>query len=51
VSLTRCTLGEIWSRYGSDKFTVHGFQSIYEAFLEPHRDESLKLVEIGIGGC
>jgi hypothetical protein len=50
MTLARSTLGEIGSRYGSDKFTVHGFQSVYEAFLEPRRDEPIKLFEIGIGG-
>lgn len=50
MSLTRSTLAEIGSRYGSDKFTVHGFQTVYEGFLEPRRDEPLKLLEIGIGG-
>jgi hypothetical protein len=43
-------LTSIGIRYGSDKFTRHSFQSIYEMFLEPRRDEPLKVLEIGIGG-
>ncbi len=44
------TLQEIGLRHGSDKFTRHDFAPVYEQYLEPRRQEKLKLLEIGIGG-
>ncbi|MGI4860055.1 MAG: hypothetical protein ACRYHA_24645 [Janthinobacterium lividum] len=44
------SLGEIGVRHGSDKFTRHRFESVYERFMSPLRDQPLRILEIGIGG-
>ena len=45
----RMTLDEIGLKFGTDKSSMHhNYLNFYERVFAPHRDETLKLVEIGI---
>lgn len=41
-------LTELGLKYGTDKASVHGFTEIYDNYLEFRRDETLKLLEVGV---
>ena len=34
---------------GTDKVTSHQYQTLYEKYLEPIKDHSLRLLEVGLG--
>ena len=40
---------EIALKYGTDKVTTHFYDKIYDAVLEPIRNEKLNVLEIGLG--
>ncbi|PMD60376.1 uncharacterized protein K444DRAFT_629346 [Hyaloscypha bicolor E] len=46
---TRPSFLEIATKWGTDKVTVHHYNYMYEKYLEPIRDKSLKMLEIGLG--
>jgi hypothetical protein len=45
----RPSFTDIALKYGTDKVTDHHYQFMYEKYLAPIRDESLKMLEIGLG--
>ncbi|KFX86715.1 hypothetical protein V495_08671 [Pseudogymnoascus sp. VKM F-4514 (FW-929)] len=45
----RPSFREIGKKHGTDKVTVHRYHHMYEKYLEPLRDEKLKMLEIGLG--
>lgn len=49
VDTKRPSFFEIGTKYGTDKVTAHHYQHMYEKYLEPLRDEPLKMLEIGLG--
>ena len=40
---------ELGKKHGTDKVTHHGYQFFYPRYLEPLRDQSFKMLEIGYG--
>ncbi|ELR02268.1 hypothetical protein VC83_00635 [Pseudogymnoascus destructans] len=49
VDTKRPSFREIGKKFGTDKVTAHHYQHMYEKYLEPLRDEPLKMLEIGLG--
>ena len=41
-------LHHLFSRYGSDKATHHGYHRYYEPILQPYRERAFNLLEIGL---
>jgi SAM-dependent methyltransferase len=42
-------LGELFKQYGSDKSTKHDYYRLYASLLKTKRNESIKILEIGLG--
>ncbi len=42
------TLDELGALYGTDKFDIHGFTSIYDTYFSSIRDNEIRLLEIGV---
>jgi SAM-dependent methyltransferase len=42
-------LGNLLEQYGSDKSTYHDYHLLYAPLLTPHRSETPRLLEIGLG--
>jgi len=40
---------EIAKKYGTDKVSTHSYHHMYHKYLEPLRDQPLKMLEIGLG--
>lgn len=49
VVVKRPSFREIGKKHGTDKVTVHRYHHMYEKYLEPLRDQPLKMLEIGLG--
>ncbi|KFY08927.1 hypothetical protein V492_05780 [Pseudogymnoascus sp. VKM F-4246] len=49
VDTKRPSFREIGTKYGTDKVTAHRYHHMYEKYLQPLRDEPLKMLEIGLG--
>ena len=43
------TLQELGGRYPTDKFAIHHYDDVYEAFFGPLRSDPVTLLEIGVG--
>tara|TARA_B110000285_G_scaffold217584_1_gene266096 strand:+ start:1962 stop:2582 length:621 start_codon:yes stop_codon:yes gene_type:complete len=41
-------LGQLFDKYGCDKHAKHRYNTVYEQFMEPQKDDGLKILEIGI---
>ena len=46
----RPTLSTLMNRHGTDKLWLHRYDREYARHFEPNRDETFRLLEIGIGG-
>lgn len=42
-------LGDLFNAYGSDKASTHDYHRVYAALLEPLRNKSIRILEIGLG--
>merc|ERR1712093_204385 len=40
---------DIATKYGTDKVTTHHYNYMYQKYLEPLRDDKIKVLEIGLG--
>lgn len=41
-------LGKLFDKYGADKSTKHQYDTVYEKFFEPIREDALKILEVGV---
>src|SRR5208283_757068 len=47
---TRLPLAVLMNRHGTDKLFYHHYEGEYERHFAPLRDQSLSILEIGVGG-
>ena len=41
-------LGSLFDKYGCDKSKKHRYDTVYEKFFEPIREDALKILEVGV---
>ena len=41
-------LGDLFNKYGTDKTKKHQYDTIYEKYFEPIKNDQLNILEIGV---
>jgi|TARA_B110000977_G_C11078372_1_gene491986 hypothetical protein len=41
-------LGDLFDKYGCDKHKKHNYDKVYEPYMQPLKDDGLKVLEVGI---